>query len=58
MICFRCEDTRWVCEAHPERPWEGPHARECGEAGMPCPRCNRADAGDAPMLPKGFEPEA
>jgi hypothetical protein len=27
MSCPRCYDTRWVCEAHPERPWEGGPAR-------------------------------
>ena len=24
--CSRCDDYRWVCENHPERPWEGPRA--------------------------------
>lgn len=56
MKCFRCEDRGWVCENHAERPWEGPHACECGGAGAPCPRCNKADEGEPPRLPKGFEP--
>src|ERR1700676_2765346 len=33
MKCSRCEDTGWVCEAHPDRPWEGEHACTCGAAG-------------------------
>jgi hypothetical protein len=37
MKCLLCEDTGWVCEAHPDQPWEGPHACTCGGAGMPCP---------------------
>ena len=56
MICFCCEDCDWVCENHPDRPWQGPHACECGGTGMPCPRCNQADESEPPRLPKGFEP--
>jgi len=26
MNCAACEDTGWVCEAHPHRSWDGPHA--------------------------------
>src|SRR5450631_3266898 len=37
MKCFVCEDCGWVCESHPERPWEGEHACTCGGAGMPWP---------------------
>jgi len=40
MKCTHCEDVGWVCEDHPEKPWEGPHACNCGAAGMPCPVCN------------------
>jgi hypothetical protein len=35
MKCLCCEDTGWVCENHPDQPWEGPHACSCGDAGMP-----------------------
>ena len=55
--CIVCEDTGWVCENHPDQPWEGPHARACGGAGAPCPRCNAATADEPPRLPKGFEPD-
>jgi hypothetical protein len=34
MKCARCDGTRWVREAHPERPWEGQCACGCGAAGM------------------------
>jgi hypothetical protein len=38
--CVRCDDTGWVCEAHPDRPWSGPRACECGGAALPCDVCN------------------
>jgi hypothetical protein len=37
MKCVLCEDSGWVCEGHPERPWGGAHGCQCGGAGMPCP---------------------
>ncbi|QOZ69132.1 hypothetical protein WN72_24535 [Bradyrhizobium arachidis] len=40
MKCTTCADTGWVCENHPDRPWEGPQACSCGGAGAPCPACN------------------
>jgi hypothetical protein len=49
-VCGRCTDTGWVCEAHPERPWE---LCDCGGTGMPCPLCN---ASDPPKPPPGFKP--
>jgi hypothetical protein len=41
--CKRCDGCRWVCEAHPDRPWEGPNACGCGAPGAPCPACNKPD---------------
>lgn len=35
--CPTCQDAKWVCEAHPDKPWN-----ETGctcNAGMPCPTC-------------------
>jgi hypothetical protein len=23
IICWQCDDSGWVCESHPKRPWEG-----------------------------------
>jgi hypothetical protein len=51
--CFRCDNIRWVCESHPDRPWLGPSECGCGAAARParpammqtrtmCPRCQRA----------------
>ena len=39
--CKTCDDTEWVCESHPERPWDrrNPRGCECG-AGAPCRDCN------------------
>ncbi|WP_036017752.1 hypothetical protein [Bradyrhizobium sp. WSM1743] len=53
MACELCEGTHWVCENHPDRPWDGPKA--CGGAGAPCPVCNNAGPDELPILPKGFE---
>ena len=36
MGCETCDNTGWVCEAHPDRPWNGPNACGCGGAGMAC----------------------
>jgi hypothetical protein len=55
--CLLCEDTGWVCEDHPDQPWEGPHACRCGAAGAPCPHCNRPDNGEPPRMPIGFKPD-
>jgi hypothetical protein len=53
MKCARCDDDRWVCEAHDERPWgTSPRACRCGGAGMPCPSCNQSDP---PRMPPGFK---
>jgi hypothetical protein len=57
MPCLLCDDTGWVCEAHPDQPWQGPHECACGAAGAPCPRCNSATADKPPRLPKRFEPD-
>jgi hypothetical protein len=47
--CEFCDDTGWVCENHPDRPWRGFTSRidacECG-AGAPCDACNRGDSPD------------
>jgi hypothetical protein len=48
MTCGLCEDTGWVCENHPEEPWDGDHACGCGAAGMPCVRCNPSDLDNPP----------
>ncbi len=57
MKCLCCEDTGWVCENHPDRPFFGDCAYDCGGAGAPCPVCNRTDPGDpddVPEMPEGF----
>lgn len=45
--CETCDDTTWVCEAHPDKPSgtvsERADACKCGP-GMPCPSCS-ADIG-------------
>jgi hypothetical protein len=54
-FCARCNNCRWVCEAHPERAWEGgPRASGCGAPGEPCAVCNRSDADTMPELPEDF----
>ena len=58
MKCLCCEDEGWVCENHPDQPFTGPHACNCGGAGMPCPACNPSTPDEPPRLPKGFEPDS
>jgi hypothetical protein len=53
-FCARCDNSRWVCEAHPDRPWLGGRACDCGAPGDPCPICNHADADNPPAMPDGF----
>ncbi len=43
MVCKRCDDSGWVCEEHPGRPRAGPHACNCGAAGMPCATSPKMD---------------
>src|SRR5204862_5191865 len=52
----RCDNTRWVCEHHLDRPFLGERACGCGGAGAPCPNCNKADPTDpdhVPAMPPG-----
>jgi hypothetical protein len=56
-VCKRCDDSGWVCEEHPGRPWAGLHACNCGAAGMPCPVCNIPAEGQEPRMPDGLKTE-
>jgi hypothetical protein len=38
--CALCLGLGWVCENHPDRPWDDERGCTCG-AGMPC-KCNMA----------------
>jgi hypothetical protein len=54
-FCARCDNCRFVCEAHPEKPWDGPRTCGCGAPGEPCPvRNNRSDEDTEPELPDDF----
>ncbi|MCP2106688.1 hypothetical protein M2202_007532 [Bradyrhizobium japonicum] len=55
--CVSCDDLGWVCENHPDRPWDGPRACSCGDAGAPSPACNAAGEGEVPRMPEGFRVE-
>lgn len=48
MFCDNC-DGRWVCEAHPDQPWN--EGECCGAPGATCPVCN--PEGLYPGLPEG-----
>ena len=41
--CNNCDDGGWVCEGHPDKPWDGTSKRSdacgCGP-GRPCDVCN------------------
>jgi len=44
-MCKVCDDSGWVCEEHPSKPWEDSDSSrscDCGGAGMPC-ECNNTD---------------
>ncbi len=54
-FCLRCDNTRFVCEAHPTLPWiDSPRGCRCGAAGDPCPFCNRIDQDAVPEMPDDF----
>lgn len=48
--CPYCRETKWVCEAHPNRPWTGEGFCGCGSAGMPCPECQPETSRDQPPV--------
>lgn len=58
-VCQKCDNSRWVCEDHPNLPWDGssdaPNACDCGGAGAPCLVCNPCDEEHAPQMPPGYE---
>lgn len=59
--CSNCNGQGWVCENHPNVPWDDGDATCCAAegakwncgAGAPCPKCNPADADTPPRLPDG-----
>jgi hypothetical protein len=54
MNCALCEeDCGWVCEDHPDAPWDDLPATICSAAGMPCPKCNPSDLEHPPRPPAG-----
>lgn len=52
--CPRCDDGRFVCENHPDKPYFGDRACSCGGAGMACPACNVSEV-TAPEMPEVFK---
>src|SRR5258705_12066602 len=58
MKCLLCDGCGWVCENHPDKPWEGEHACPCGGAGMPCRHCNMRGGDEDPRPPEGFRTDA
>jgi len=41
VTCAVCKGEGWVCEDHPDAPWDDYHQDNCGP-GMPC-ECNKSD---------------
>ena len=55
-LCPICKGARWVCEAHPDRPWGIQGECDCGEPGMPCKFCNPCGGpDDPPDCPAGLQ---
>src|SRR5262245_56520168 len=55
--CPGMSRSLWVCENHPDQPWDGAssHENACGcGAGAPCPRCNVSDRDHPPKMPEGY----
>jgi hypothetical protein len=54
MPCMTCDDTGWVCDAHPRRPWVGFSEREdaceCGASGALCDCIDEVIWGDVDDL--------
>ena len=49
--CEHCDDTLWLCAAHPDRPWGGApseRACHCGAPAMPCEVCSPCGEPDEP----------
>lgn len=40
MTCPLCKGIGWVCERHPDRPFDGSSGCTCGGGETPCPACN------------------
>ena len=41
MSCPRCGGREWICEAHPDQPFEHEvDGKVCPGPGDPCPECN------------------
>lgn len=55
--CTLCDDSRFVCENHPDRPFFGDRACTCGGGGMACPECNVSEV-TVPEMPEGFQEDA
>jgi len=55
MKCSLCRDCGWVCEDHPGRPRDDPHACSCGGAGAPW--YHVPVEGETPQMPDGFKTE-
>ena len=52
-LCNVCDNSGWVCENHPDKPWAGFSERsdacDCG-AGMACRVCNAASSDERPDM--------
>ena len=54
--CLVCCGVGWVCESHPNKPWDKSLANGCEcNAGMPCRECNPCDYENPPKSPPGFK---
>jgi hypothetical protein len=48
QMCPKCFGVGWVCEMHPDRPWNEDLGCMCG-LGLPC-ECNAVNEDDARFL--------
>jgi hypothetical protein len=46
--CPICKGLGWVCENHPDKPWDPAIGCQCGGAGVPCDCQGPQDGIDEP----------
>jgi hypothetical protein len=52
--CPNCRGIGWVCENHPDKPWDDEIGCTCG-AGLPC-ECNTGDEPDISRIIEDKKP--
>jgi len=54
--CLLCEDCGWVCEAHPDRPWEANMSAAAVALALLARTVTASEDDTAPRMPKASRP--